>query len=443
MRCARHGLSPEDIDARRFDARYVALMKELVARTRELFAEGVPLAEQRRCRACAWTSNCSAAAAWPCSMPSRPWVTTRSSTGPSIGTAARVRLAGRALAGRVVRAAARLHVRAVPNRPKSNPALRGEAGLRVVRAGEVDSVAASYAECRRVARAAASNFYYAFYMLPRPKRDALCALYAFMRLVDDVSDAPARKPLVQRAPRRPRAFRKRTAALARWRALLDQAVAGDASAHPILPAFADTIRRYHIPPRYFHDLISGAEMDLTETRYATFDRLREYCYRVAGTVGLTCLHVFGFDDPHAPELAEQLGIAFQLTNILRDVARRFGDGPRLSAGGRSCALRLLVEELARGVVTAVGARTARVSKRTRAWHFYARGRPADSAGSSRQPRRALGAGANLQHAAARASKTAVLTCSPSRVRLIVARKSADPAARASGLVVGGGCPRRA
>ena len=176
-----------------------------------------------------------------------------------------------------------------------------------------NAVARSYAECRRVARASASNFYYAFFMLPQAKRDALCALYAFMRLVDDVSDTVGSAADKQRG-------------LARWRAALDAAVAGDVSSHPILPAFADTIERFQIPPRYFHDLISGAEMDLTVGEYATFDRLREYCYRVAGTVGLTCLHVFGFDDPHAPDLAEKLGIAFQLTNILRDVPKDYEMG---------------------------------------------------------------------------------------------------------------------
>jgi phytoene synthase len=179
-------------------------------------------------------------------------------------------------------------------------------GLQAKRQTDGNEVARSYAECRRVARSSASNFYYAFFMLPQAKRDALCALYAFMRLVDDVSDTVGSAAGKQRG-------------LARWRAALDAAVSGDVSSHPILPAFADTIERFNIPARYFHDLISGAEMDLTVCEYATFDRLREYCYRVAGTVGLTCLHVFGFDDPHAPDLAEKLGIAFQLTNIIRDV----------------------------------------------------------------------------------------------------------------------------
>ena len=170
-----------------------------------------------------------------------------------------------------------------------------------------------YVECRRVARESSSNFYYAFFMLPQAKRDALCALYAFMRLVDDVSDTvggPSEK----------------LRGLARWRAALDARRGGDVSGHAILPAFADTMNRFRIPPRYFHDLISGAEMDLSVTSYSTFDRLREYCYRVAGTVGLTCLQVFGFDDPHAPDLAEKLGIAFQLTNILRDVSADYEMG---------------------------------------------------------------------------------------------------------------------
>ena len=96
--------------------------------------------------------------------------------------------------------------------------------------------------------------------------------------------------------------------------------------HAILPALADTIARFEIPTRYFHDLILGAEMDLTVSSYATFDRLSEYCYRVAGTVGLTCLHVFGFRDPRAPDLAERLGLAFQLTNIIRDVRGDFEMG---------------------------------------------------------------------------------------------------------------------
>ncbi len=102
-------------------------------------------------------------------------------------------------------------------------------------------------------------------------------------------------------------------------------------------------RRHHaalqMPSRYLHDLISGAEMDLTVQTYPTFERLKEYCYRVAGTVGLTCTHVFGFRDSRALDLAEKLGLAFQLTNIIRDVHEDYQSGPRLSPGGRSGALR--------------------------------------------------------------------------------------------------------
>jgi 15-cis-phytoene synthase len=181
----------------------------------------------------------------------------------------------------------------------------------------------SYAACHQVARAAHSNFYYAFFLLPKPKRDALAALYAFMRLVDDVADEGDDLAAKQRG-------------LAKWRAALDEAVTGQeqlfdgntalnsalsslSGAAQVLPALVDTMRRYKMPARYLHDLISGAEMDLTLRSYPTFDRLREYCYRVAGTVGLTCTHVFGFRDPRALDLAEKLGLAFQLTNIIRDV----------------------------------------------------------------------------------------------------------------------------
>jgi len=220
---------------------------------------------------------------------------------------------------------------------------------------------ASYSACRRITRRAASNFYYAFFLLPRPKRDALSALYAFMRRVDDISDSPGD-------------LGEKQSQLAARRAALDEALAGRATGDEILPALVDTVQRFAIPPRYLHDLISGAEMDLSVTTYPTFDRLREYCYRVAGTVGLCCVHVFGFDPPaaDAPDLAEKLGIAFQLTNIVRDIPRdlqmgrvylpledlkRFGcHVADLSAAKPSPALLALVEFEA-----------------ARAWKFYEEG----------------------------------------------------------------------
>ena len=172
---------------------------------------------------------------------------------------------------------------------------------------------ASYAHCRRIARAAARNFYYAFRLLPRAKRDALCALYAFMRRADDISDLTGDGADKQRR-------------LAAWREALERALAGEYDQSPVLPAFHHTVTQYAVPPRYLHDLISGTEMDLHVASYASFDQLRQYCYRVAGTVGLACLYVFGFRDPAAPDLAEKLGIAFQLTNILRDLPKDLAMG---------------------------------------------------------------------------------------------------------------------
>jgi len=234
--------------------------------------------------------------------------------------------------------------------------VRPDIGTRPENASEV---ANSYAQCRQVARASASNFYYAFFMLPSEKRDALCALYAFMRLVDDVSDTVG-------------STADKQSGLAEWRGALDDAVAGDVSSHPILPALADTMKRFKIPPRYFHDLISGAEMDLTVADFPTFDRLREYCYRVAGTVGLTCLHVFEFTDPHAPDLAEKLGIAFQLTNILRDVPNDHEMGRVYLPLEDLAQFGVRPDLLARGPVTPE-LRGLLEFEAARAWGFYREG----------------------------------------------------------------------
>jgi phytoene synthase len=169
-----------------------------------------------------------------------------------------------------------------------------------------EEIAASYRHCREVARREAKNFFYGFLLLPQAKRNALCALYAFMRGVDDIADGPGSVEEKQRG-------------LGQRRGELDAALGGGISSGPVWPALRDTMERYSIPPRVLQDLISGAEMDQTPRDYGTFDELRQYCYCVAGTVGVACLHVFGFSDPRSQELAEKLGIAFQLTNILRDV----------------------------------------------------------------------------------------------------------------------------
>lgn len=163
----------------------------------------------------------------------------------------------------------------------------------------------SYAYCERVARTQAKNFYYSFLLLSRPQRQAMCAIYAFMRYCDDLSDAD---DVVDRP-----------AAIAGWRADLDAALAGRASEHPLWPAFCDSVKRYGIPHQYFYDMIQGVTSDLEARRIGTFQELYDYCYHVASVVGLTIIHIFGFDNPEALRLAERCGVAFQLTNILRDV----------------------------------------------------------------------------------------------------------------------------
>src|SRR5947209_3131991 len=176
---------------------------------------------------------------------------------------------------------------------------------RVTRALEL-----SYNHCRAVARQRAKNFYYSFLLLPRAQRNAMCAIYAFMRYCDDLSDEPG-------ASRQP---------LERWRIALDRALAGQYDGHPALPAFGDTVKRYQIPHQYFHEMIDGVSSDLVPRQIQTFDQLYRYCYQVASVVGLTTIHIFGFDQPEALRLAEKCGVAFQLTNILRDVREDAGRG---------------------------------------------------------------------------------------------------------------------
>lgn len=169
----------------------------------------------------------------------------------------------------------------------------------------MNSLASSYDTCRRLARRSAKNFYYSFLVLPREKRRAMCALYAFSRQTDDLGDSG--QPVEECR-----------AALAAWRRSLDRALNGVFDS-PIFPALADTIERYHVPPRYLHELIDGVEMDLDRSRYETFEELSDYCYKVASVVGLCCIHIWGFSDEGALQPAIRCGIAMQLTNILRDL----------------------------------------------------------------------------------------------------------------------------
>lgn len=172
----------------------------------------------------------------------------------------------------------------------------------------------SYKKAEEITRERAKNFYYGIRLLPKKKRDALCAVYAFFRESDDLSDD---EQITNKEER-----------LRRWHALVRQPPS-DAPPESILPAFYHTVEHYNIPHRYFEELIEGTLSDLTVTRYETFEELYDYCYKVASTVGLVCLHIFGFDGSEtALKQAEERGIAFQLTNILRDV-KEDGDRGRI------------------------------------------------------------------------------------------------------------------
>jgi squalene synthase HpnC len=312
---AAQGITENDIVERRLDERYIRLMKDLIARTRALFIEGQPLSKMVDGRLSVDLEMFTRGGLAVLDAIETMGYDTLHHR-PSVSKLKQAALLGRALLSHLVGTNPRRTEHAPSHKQEGRPPRRTAAQFGT-------TVADSYEACHRIARASHSNFYYAFFLLPKPKRDALAALYAFMRLVDDVSDEEQGLLAKQRG-------------LAKWRAAFDEAVTGHSqvfdgtAAMPlpseasygeaeVLPALVDTMQRYKMPARYLHDLISGAEMDLTVQAYPTFDRLREYCYRVAGTVGLTCTHVFGFRDARALDLAEKLGLAFQLTNIIRDV----------------------------------------------------------------------------------------------------------------------------
>jgi len=177
----------------------------------------------------------------------------------------------------------------------------------------------AYSVCRHIARSAARNFYYGFAVLPRPKRNSLSAVYVFMRRCDDIADDNTLS------------LHERRNKLAEWLDSVHRALAGYPTDDALLLALADTQRRYQIPIGLLDQLAYGTAADLerepTEAeqpgavapRYRTFDELQQYCYGVASVVGLVCIRIFGYRDPTAEALAEKCGLAFQLTNIIRDV----------------------------------------------------------------------------------------------------------------------------
>jgi phytoene synthase len=189
----------------------------------------------------------------------------------------------------------------------------------------------AYAVCNAIAQREAKNFYYSFRVLPEHKRNAMCAVYAFMRRADDISD-DERLPVVERRE-----------AMAGWLEAWRTARRSGVSDDPVFLALNDTQKRFAIPDALLEDLVRGTTMDLEEKQpdvvaitiataseqgsrtqtfqiYETFDGLYRYCYLVASVVGLVCIRIFGYSDPRAELLAEKTGVAFQLTNILRDVS---------------------------------------------------------------------------------------------------------------------------
>lgn len=174
----------------------------------------------------------------------------------------------------------------------------------------------AYAVCRGISRRAAKNFYYGFMVLPAEKRNALSAVYAFMRHADDISDEPGVDPLVKRQK------------LNEWLEAAKTVFAGKPTDDPVLMALGDSQKKFKIPPELFEKLVYGTSLDLDippasadapAILCSTFEDLKQYCYYVASVVGLVCIRIFGYEDRKAEFLAEDCGLAFQLTNIIRDV----------------------------------------------------------------------------------------------------------------------------
>jgi phytoene synthase len=196
--------------------------------------------------------------------------------------------------------------------------------------------AAAY--CRKLTVRSHSNFYYAFLFLPQKRREALEAVYAYCRLVDDVVDeeAPVADKLL---------------GIERWRKELDAVYGDEVSAHPVTAKLKEAVRRFDIRREDMEAVIDGCAMDISITRYETWEDLRRYCYRVASAVGLMCIEIFGYSSPRAREYAIDLGIALQLTNILRDVAEDARRGRIYLPAEELRAFGVREEDLSAGVAT--------------------------------------------------------------------------------------------
>lgn len=183
-----------------------------------------------------------------------------------------------------------------------------------------DPLAESYRLCRRLARSTGKNFYFSFLVLPRDLYRDMCVLYAYMRATDDLGDDHRL------------GIEERRKALTEWEAAVDRQFANPAEPRTshlptaILPAAVDMARRRGIPSEHLKEVIHGVASDLSPREFVTFDELSRYCYQVAGVVGLCCIQIWGYRDGRARELAVDCGAAFQLTNILRDLAEDVAAG---------------------------------------------------------------------------------------------------------------------
>jgi squalene synthase HpnD/squalene synthase HpnC len=266
---AGHGIDPEEVRRGQDSPALRAVIEEEVRRARHLLVSGQRLAHL---------------------------------VGPRLAREVRLFAAG-GLA--IVRKIETAGYDAMGRRPTVSYGERATLVLDVLRGLHPDpAVRAAYEHCAEVTRRSGSSFGVAFRLLSPERRAALHAVYAFCRFVDDVADDATR--------------RDPGLLLGRWRAELEAIYAGSPT-HPIGIALADAVRRFPLDRRHFDDLITGVETDLVRRRYETFEELATYCYRVASTVGLLCVEIFGYTRPSARDYARDLGVAFQLTNILRDV----------------------------------------------------------------------------------------------------------------------------
>ena len=241
------------------------------------------------------------------------------------------------------------------------------------------SVEEAYRACREIARREAENFYYSFVALPRAKRDAICAVYAFMRHADDLSDDES-IPITGRRNR-----------MAVWLDTWHRASDGEPTSDPVFIALADAQARFSIPAHLLDQLVQGVTMDLHRDKlvsetvhplhydtYKTFEDLYRYCYLVASVVGLVCIRIFGYSDPRAEKLAEETGIAFQLTNILRDVREDLERGriylPLEDLERHSVSLEDLVELAHNKHHLTLNSRELLETEAKRAEHYYESGR---------------------------------------------------------------------